>query len=83
MILFHALLVGCSFWKFYSLDKKMSFKFVFRWVFPGGANAKGPPDQCRRCKRHGFDPLVQEDPLEEGTAAFLPGKFHGQRSLAG
>ena len=29
---------------------------------------KGPPNQCRRCKRHGFDPLGQEDPLEEGTA---------------
>ena len=29
--------------------------------------------------------LVQEDPLEKGmlpTPVFLPGKFHGQRSLA-
>ena len=30
--------------------------------------------------------LVQEDPLEKGmatTPVFLPGEFHGQRSLAG
>ena len=30
--------------------------------------------------------LGQEDPLEKGmqpTPVFLPGKFHGQRSLAG
>ena len=69
MILFHALLVGCSFWKFCSLDKKMNFKFVFRWGFLGGANGKGPPEQCRRLKRCRFDPLGQEDPLEEGMAA--------------
>ena len=25
----------------------------------------------------------QEDPLEEGMAAFLPGESHGQRGLAG
>ena len=25
----------------------------------------------------------QEDPLEKGIAVFLPGEFHGQRSLAG
>ena len=31
-------------------------------------------------------PLGQEDPLEKGmapTPVFLPGEFHGQRSLAG
>ena len=31
-------------------------------------------------------PLSSEDPLEEGMAThslFLPGEFHGQRSLAG
>ena len=27
--------------------------------------------------------LGQEDPLEKGIAVFLPGEFHGQRSLAG
>ena len=37
--------------------------------FLGGANGKGPPEQCRRLKRCRFDPLGQEDPLEEGMAA--------------
>jgi len=39
--------------------------------FPGGASGKEPTYQCRRHKRHGFDPclfLGQEDPLEKGTA---------------
>ena len=27
--------------------------------------------------------LGWEDPLEESMAIFLPGKFHGQRSMAG
>ena len=27
--------------------------------------------------------LGQEDTLEKGTPVFLPGEFHGQRSLAG
>ena len=42
--------------------------------------------QCRRCKRHGFDPWVgkilwrrQWWPVSE----FLPGKFHRQRILVG
>ena len=37
-------------------------------------------------RRHGFDPLSQKDPLEEEwqpTPVFLPGEFHGQRSLGG
>ena len=37
--------------------------------------------QCRRHKRHAFDP-GWEDPLEwKPTSEFLPGKSHGQRSL--
>ena len=36
--------------------------------FPGGARGKEPACQCRRQKRCGFDPWVQEDPLEEGMA---------------
>ena len=27
--------------------------------------------------------LDQEDPLEKGATVYLPGEFHGQRSLAG
>ena len=42
--------------------------------------------QCRRCKRHGFNPWVGKIPLRrkwQPTPIFLPGEFHGQRSLAG
>ena len=52
--------------------------------FPGGASGKEPACQCRRHKRHGFDPWVRKIPLEEGMAthsSFLPGESHGQRSL--
>ena len=39
-----------------------------------------------RCKRHGFNPWVGKIPWRKAwqpTPAFLPGEFHGQRSLAG
>ena len=36
-------------------------------AFPGGASGKERACQCRRHKRHGFDPFW-EDPLEEGMA---------------
>ena len=42
--------------------------------------------QCRRPKRLRFDPLVEKISRKrkwQPTPVFLPGKFHGQRSLAG
>ena len=42
--------------------------------------------QFRRCKRHGFDPWVGKSPCSRKWlihSGFLPGKFHGQSSLAG
>ena len=47
------------------------------WGFPGSAVVKNQPCQCRSCRRQGFDPWVGKNPV------FLPGEFHGQRSLAG
>ena len=41
---------------------------------------------CRRYRQHGFDPWVGKIPWRrkwQPTPVFLPGKFHGQRSLAG
>ena len=42
--------------------------------FPGGASGKEPTCQCRRCKRHRFDPLEEgmetqssENLLDRGT----------------
>ena len=42
--------------------------------------------QCRRYRRHGFCPWVRKIPWKrkwQPTPVFLPGKYHGQRSLAG
>ena len=42
--------------------------------------------QCKRHKRHEFDPWVGKIPWSrkwQPTPVFLPGKFHGQRRLAG
>ena len=42
--------------------------------------------QCRRLKKHGFDPWVRNIPWRrkwQPTPVFLPRKFHGQRSLEG
>ena len=42
--------------------------------------------QCRRYRRHGFDDWVRKIPWRrqwQPTEVFLPGKFQGQRSLAG
>ena len=54
-------------------------------TFPGGGSDKEPSYQCRRHKRCGFDPLAQRMPWRRvwhPPSVFLPGKSHGQRSLA-
>ena len=41
---------------------------------------------CLQCGRLGFDPWVRKIPWRREwipTRVFLPGEFHGQRSLAG
>ena len=53
--------------------------------FTGGASGKEPACQCRRCRRHGFNPWVRKKPWRrkwQPTPVFLPGESHGQRSLA-
>ena len=42
--------------------------------------------QCRRCKRHRFEPWVRKIPWRRNwysIPVFLPGKCHGQRTLWG
>ena len=42
--------------------------------------------QRRRCKTHGFNPCVRKIPWRrkwQAAPVFLPGKLHGERSLAG
>ena len=51
--------------------------------FPGSASGKGPACQCRRLKKHGFDPWVGEIPWRRAwqpTPVFLPGESHEHRS---
>ena len=53
---------------------------------PSGTGGKEPTCQCRRCKRHGFDPRVGKIPWRRAwqpTLVFLSGESHGQRSLVG
>ena len=54
--------------------------------FPGGTSGKEPTCQCRRHKRHRFNPWVGKIPWRRAwqpMPVFLPGKSHGQRSLVG
>ena len=56
------------------------------WGFSGGASGKEFTYQYRRYKRRRFDPWIGEIPWRRkwlSTTVFLPGKSHGQRSLAG
>jgi len=49
-------------------------------------SGKGYAYQCRRHKRSEFDPWVRKIPWRrkwQPTPGFLPGKFHGERSLVG
>ena len=58
--------------------------YAVLWGFPGGTSGKESTCQCRRYKRCGFDPSVRKILWRRTwqlTAVFLPGKFHGQRSL--
>ena len=51
-----------------------------------GPSGKGPTRQCRRHKRHGFNPWVGKIPWRrkwQPIPVFLPGESHGQRSMAG
>ena len=61
---------------------------IIQFLLMGFAGAYGKESacQCRRYKRRGFDPWVRKIPWSrkwQPTLVFLPGKFHGQRSLEG
>ena len=65
----------------------MAYSYIpWFWGFQGDANGKEPTYQCRRHKRHRFDPWVGKIPWRRAwqpTPVFLPGESHGQRSLEG
>ena len=60
---------------------------IMSWMhllsFPAGSVVKNLPGQCRR---HRLDPWIWKTPCRrkwQPALGFLPGKCHGQRSLAG
>ena len=63
---------------------KNTFKYTYTSLgLPRWVSGKESACQCRRC---GFDPWVGRIPWRrkwQPTPVFLPGKSHGQKSLAG
>ena len=60
----------------------VNVQFLYNY-FPGGSDGKSI---CLQCKRPGFDPWVGKIPWRrkwQHAPVYLPGKFHGQRSLVG
>ena len=60
--------------------------YISVWGFPRWLSSKESACQKRRCRRHWFDLWVGKIPWRrkwQPTPIFLPGKYHGQRSLAG
>ena len=54
--------------------------------FSGGSSGKEPACQCKRHKRHRFEPWVWKGPWRRAwqpTPALLPRESHGERSLVG
>ena len=54
------------------------------WGLPGWLSDKESACQCRRCKRHEFDPWIGKIPWRKKwqlTLAFVLGKYHRQRNL--
>ena len=74
-------------WKFETGKKRKTRKYRLTGKNPlGGSGGKELTCQCRRHKRHRFDPWVGEIPWRRAwqpTPVLLPGEFHGQKSLAG
>ena len=63
-----------------------NFKYLSSQCFPGGTVGKEPNCQCRQDKGCRFHPWVGKTPWRrkwQRTPVFLPGKSHGQKSLAG
>ena len=55
-------------------------------AIPGGVSGKESACQCRKLERGAFDPWDGKIPWRskwQPAPVFLPGKSHGQRSLAG
>ena len=66
-------------WTYVSKAMALLFNMLPRFVI--GTSGKEPTCQCRRCKRHGFDPWVGKIPWRrawQSIPVFLPGESHGR-----
>ena len=74
-------------WRQNHFHKNIKLLLILRYVnICSGASGKELTCQWRRTNRCWFDPWVGKIPWRrkwQPTPVFLPGKFHGQRSLAG
>ena len=64
-------------------NERVKLEEFFLWGFPGGSVVKKSPAGAGV---HGFDPWAMKISWKRKwhpTPVFLPGKSHGQRSLAG
>ena len=76
--------------KHYQLESSSVFESIYRFVLGGFLNVLAWKEfacQCRRHRRHKFNPWVWKILWRRNkwkpTPVFLPEKFHGLRSLAG
>jgi len=74
-------------WPLMVEDKREVFRAFFKGLprWHSGEESTCQFRKCRRPQRHRFDPSVGKIPCRkkwQTTPVFLPGKFHGQRSLA-
>ena len=72
-------------WSMWSLQP-ICREETLRNGFPGGTSGKEPACQCKRRKRHGFDPCFGKIPWRKAwqpIPVFLPGESYGLKSLAG
>ena len=61
---------------YHELDDSVIDEYNMRMGFPDGAVDKESAYQCRRHKRHRFDPRIKKIPWRrkwQSTAVFLPG----------
>ena len=64
----------------------MMFWFLSQSTLPRWHSSKESACQFRRCRKLRFNPWIGNIPWSrkwQTTPVFLPGKFHGQRSLTG
>ena len=66
-------------------SQRVRHEWVHIYTLLDGASGKEPTCYCRGHKRYEFDPHIGKIPWRRAwqlTQIFLPGEFHGQRSLA-